>query len=81
MNDAPAASRIYESSRRPNEERELASGCLASISLAEIQAARGRYYVVCRNEDALASRGEALIELSQRVLNRLPGSCALAAKK
>jgi len=81
MKDASAASHIYQSSRRPNEEKELAGGCLASVTPAEIQAARGRYYLVGRNEDPLASRNDALIELSRNVLSRLPGPCALAAKK
>jgi len=81
MNDAPGASRVYQTSRRPNEEKPLAGFCLASVSPAEIQAARGRYYLVGRNDDALTTRGDALLELSQSVLNRLPGACSLAAKK
>lgn len=81
MKDAPAASRVYQNSRRPSEEKELAAGCLASVTPAEIQAARGRYYLVGRNEDPLASRNEALFELSRNVFNGLPGPCALAAKK
>ena len=81
MNDVTGASRIYQSSRRPNAEKELASGCLASITPAEILAARDRYYLVGRNEDPLASQSEALVELCRNVLNRLPGPCAFAAKK
>jgi len=81
MNDAPAASRVYQTNRRPNEEKELAAGCLASITPAEIQAARGRYYLVVRNDDPLAGRSDALMELSRNVLSGLPGPCALAAKK
>ena len=81
MKDASAAAHIYQSSRRLNAEKELASGCLASVTPAEIQAARGRYYLVGRNEDPLTSQTEALIELCRNALNRLPGPCALAAKK
>jgi hypothetical protein len=81
MKDASAASRTYQSSRRLNAEKELASGCLASVTPAEILAARGRYYLVVRDEDPLASQSDALIELGRNVLNRLPGSCAFAAKK
>lgn len=81
MKDASGALHIYQSGRRPNAEKELASGCLASVTPAEIQAARGRYYLVGRNEDPLAGRSDALIELCRNVLNRLPGSCAFAAKK
>lgn len=81
MKDASAASRVYQSNRRPNEEKELASGCLASVTPAEIQAARGRYYLVGRNENPLAKRSDGLIELSRNVLNGLPGSCPFAAKK
>jgi len=81
MKDAPAAFRVYQSNRRPNEERELASGCVASIAPAEIQVSRGRFYLVARNEDPAVSRNDALIELSRNVLARLPGSCAIAAKK
>ena len=81
MKDALAASHIYQSNRRLNVEEELASGCLASVRPAEIQAARGRYYFVGRNEDPLASQSEALIELGRNVLNKLPGPCAFAAKK
>jgi len=81
MKDASAASYIYQSSRRPKAEKELASGCLASVTPAEIQVARDRYYLVGRNEDPLASQSGALIELCQNVLNKLPGSCAFAAKK
>jgi len=81
MKDASAASHVYQSSRRLNAENELASGCLASVTPTEIQAARGRYYLDGRNEDPLASRSDALIELCRNVLNRLPGPCAFAAKK
>jgi len=81
MKDASGASHIYQSSRRPNEEKELASSCLASVTPAEIQAARGRYYLVGRNEDPLASQSGVLIELCRNVLDRLPGPCAFAAKK
>jgi hypothetical protein len=81
MKDASAASRIYQSSRRLNAEKELAGGCLASVTPAEILAARGRYYLVARNEDPLASQSDALIELGRSVLNRLTGPCAIAAKK
>jgi hypothetical protein len=81
MKDASAASRIYQNSRRLNAEKELASGCLASVTPAEILAARGRYYLVVRNEDPLASQNDALIELGRNVLNRLPGPCAFAPKK
>jgi len=81
MKDASGASHIYQSSRRLNAEKELASGCLASVTPAEILTARGRYYLVSRNEDPLASQSDALIELCRNVLNRLPGPCAFAAKK
>jgi hypothetical protein len=81
MKDAPAASRVYQSNRRPQEETELGSGCVASIASAEIQVARGRFYLVARNEDPMAGRSDALIELSRNVLAGLPGPCAIAAKK
>ena len=81
MKDAPGASRIYQSSLRPNSEKELASGCLASVTPAEIQVAKGGYYLVGRNEDPLASGSDALVELCRNVLNRLPGPCAFPAKK
>ena len=80
MKDAAGASHIYHSSRRPNAEKELVAGCLASVTQAEILAARDRYYLVVRNEDPLASQGDALIELGRNVLNRLPGACAFATK-
>jgi len=81
MKDASGASHVYQSSRRPTAEKELAGGCLASITATEIQSARGRYYVVARNEDPLASQSDTLIELSRNVLNRLEGPCAFPAKK
>ena len=81
MKNASAASRVYQSNRRLNAEKELASGCLASVTPTEIQAARGGYYLVGRNEDPLASQSNALIELCREVLNGLPGPCAFAAKK
>ena len=81
MNDPSGASRVYQSSRRPNQEGELSSGCTASITPAEILTARGRYYLVVRNDDPLASQGTSLMELARNVLNLLPGPCAVAAKK
>jgi len=81
MKDASAASHVYQSSRRPNAERELASGCVASVTATETQVARGRYYLVGRNEDPLAGPSDALVELSRNVLNGLQGPCAFAAKK
>ena len=80
MKDAPAASHLYQSSRRPNAEKELAGGCLASVRPTEIQAARGRYYFVARNEDPLARQSDALTELGRNVLNSLPGPCAFVVK-
>jgi len=81
MRDPSAASRIYQSSRRLNAQKELASGCLASVTPTEIQVARGGYYLVGRNEDPLANRSDALIELCRNVLIGLPGTCAFPAKK
>ena len=81
MKDASAASYIYQGSRRLNAEKELASGCLASVTPAEILTARGRYYLVGRNEDPLAKQNDALVELGRDVLNRLPGACAGAGAK
>ena len=81
MKDTSGASSVYQSGRHVNAEREFASGCLASVTATEIQAARGRYYLVGRNEDPLASQSDALIELSRNALNRLPGPCAFGAKK
>lgn len=81
MKNPAAASRIYQINRRPNEETELAGGCLASVTPAEIQAAKGRYYLVGRNQDPLAKQNEALTELSRNVLSGLPGPCALTAKR
>ena len=81
MKNASGASRVYQSGRRPNAEKELSSGCLASVTPTEIQVARGSYYLVGRNEDPLASQSDALIELCRNMLNRLPGPCAFAAKK
>lgn len=78
MKEAQGASQIYQGSRHPNQERELAAGCLASIGSAEIQSAKGRYYLVVRNEDPLAKSSGSLIELSRHVLDTLPGSCAPA---
>lgn len=79
MKDASGASHIYQISRSPHAEKELAGGCIASVTPAEILTARGRYYLVGRNEDP-ASRSDALLELSRNVLNRLAGACAFAAK-
>ena len=81
MKNASGASRVYQSGRRPNAEKELSSGCLASVTPTEIQVARGSYYLVGRNEDPMASQGDALIGLCRNMLNRLPGPCAFAAKK
>ena len=81
MKDASGASRVYQSGRRPTAEKEFGGGCIASVTPTEIQFAKGRYYLVGRNEDPMASQSDALIELCRNVLNRLPGPCALAAKK
>jgi hypothetical protein len=81
MKDASAASSVYQTTRRVNAEKEFASGCLASVTATEIQASRGRYYLVGRNEDPLASQSDALIDLSRNVLDRLPGLCAFPANK
>ena len=81
MKDASGASRVYQSSRRPSAEREFGSGCIASVTPTEIQFAKGRYYLVGRNEDPMAGPSAALNELCRNVLNRLPGPCAFAAKK
>jgi hypothetical protein len=81
MKDASGASRVYQNSRRPNEESELAAGCLASVTPVEIQVARGLYYLVSRNDDPQAHSSDTLTELSRKVLEGLPGTCAFLAKK
>ena len=81
MDRASAASRVYQSSRRQNEEKEFAGGCVASVTPTEIQEAKGRYYFVGRNEDPLASRSNALIELSRSVLNRVSGAMCASRKE
>jgi len=81
MKNASGASRVYQSGRRPTAEKEFGNGCLASVTPTEIQAARGGYYFVGRNEDPLASQSDALIELCRNMLNKLPGPCAFPAKR
>jgi hypothetical protein len=81
MKNAEGATRVYQSSRRVDAEKELSSGCVGSVTVTEIQVARGGYYLVGRNEDPLAKQSDGLVELCRKVLNGLPGACALAAKK
>jgi hypothetical protein len=81
MKDSQAASRVYQNSRRPSAEKELSGGCLAGITPSEVETARGRYYLVARNDNPRAGQGDALTELSRKVFNGLPGPCAVAAGK
>jgi len=81
MKDAPAASRVYQSSRHPNLEKELTGGCIASVGPSAVEAAKGRYYLVGRNDDPLATRNDALIALSRKILEPLPGPCVPGAKR
>ncbi len=76
MRDADAATRVYASGRRPQSERELTPGCVASVMPAEVQVAKGRYYLLGRNEDPLAAEGVALTELARNTVARLAGECA-----
>jgi hypothetical protein len=75
MKAPESASGIYTYNRRPGAEADLVPGCLAGITDAEIQLARGSYYLVCRNEDPMARNRLRLIELARQIAGRLPGDC------
>ena len=62
MKDAEAAGALYGATRRPEVERDL-SGRRASVSPAEVTLAEGRYYVVCRNDDPMATDNRSLVDL------------------
>jgi hypothetical protein len=81
MKDAAAAASVYAAGRRPKAEKELTNGCVATVMPTEVQVAKGRYYLVGRNEDPLASQGEALLNLTGRALATLPGECTPARKE
>lgn len=75
MNGPKSAFAVYSHNRRFGTESELVPSCPAGISDAEIQLARGSYYLVCRNEDPMAKNRGRLIELAQQIVERLPGDC------
>ncbi|RPI23030.1 MAG: hypothetical protein EHM61_20770 [Acidobacteria bacterium] len=77
MKDGESASAIYTYTRRTGKEAELLPGCLAGITPAEVQLARGTYYLVCRNEDPMAKRSPSLRELALQLAERLPGDCGV----
>ncbi|GEM_PF-3019780 len=73
MRDPSAAASLYSYLRRTNAETEIRPGCRASVTPSEVLLAKGRYYLACRNEDPLATRGVAVGELAERIADRLAG--------
>jgi len=75
MKSPESAFAIYSYNRRPGTEAELVPTCLAGITDAEVQLARGSYYLVCRNEDPMAKNRLRLVELASQIAGRLTGDC------
>jgi hypothetical protein len=73
MKDSRAAALLYGGMRRPEAEAELIPGCVGSITPAEVLLAKGRYFLLCRNEDPMAVDGAAVRDLASRIAARLPG--------
>ena len=71
MKDAAAASGLYNATRRPEVEKDL-DGTPASLSSAEIILAKGPFYLVCRNDDPMATDNASLIDLGVKIAGRLP---------
>jgi len=75
MKAPESASAIYTCNRRAGSETELLKGCPAGVTDAEVQLARGPYYLVCRNEDPMARTRSHLVELARQIAEGLPGDC------
>ena len=71
MKDAQSAAALYGATRRPEVEKEVA-GHRASVSPAEIILAKGRCYLVCRNDDPMATDNTSLVDLCAKVARRIP---------
>ncbi|MFB3905354.1 MAG: DUF6599 family protein [Acidobacteriota bacterium] len=77
MKGSESASAIYSFNRRAGTEANLLPGCVAGITDAEIQLARGSYYLVCRNEDPMSKSRQHLVDLARQIAERLPGNCGV----
>ncbi len=75
MKGPESAFALYSYNRRSGTESELVPSCVAGITDAEVQLARGSYYLVCRNEDPMARNRVRLIELARQFAGRLTGDC------
>jgi hypothetical protein len=72
MRDSQAAAQMYGQMRRPESEMEILPDLRGSVAQAEVILAKGRYFLVCRNEDPMATDGAAVRELALRIAERLP---------
>jgi hypothetical protein len=71
MKDPTAAVALYAATRRPDVEKDW-DGSPASVGPAEIILAKGPYYLVCRNDDPMATNNDALVKLCSKVTRALP---------
>lgn len=77
MKDAPSAAALYSYMRPAGSERDLAAGCRGSLLGSDVRLAKGRHYLVCRNEDPMATENAAVRDLCARVAARLDGTCGV----
>jgi hypothetical protein len=77
MKDSESAAALYSHMRRPEGEREIAPGCLGSLSDSGVRMARGSHYLACRNEDPMAEGGGEASALCAQLAGRLTGECGV----
>ena len=77
MKDVPSAAALYSYMRPAGSEADLAAGCRGSLAGSEAKLAKGRHYLVCRNEDPMAKESAAVRDLCARVAARLDGPCGV----
>jgi len=80
MRDTAAAAGLYSSIRRPGSEAEIAPGCTASFGETEVRVARGGRYLVCRDENPMATDDGPVRDLCTRLVARIEGECGVGTR-
>ncbi len=75
MKDDVAANGIYTYMRRLGTEETIAGGCRGSLTDAQVQISRGRFFLVCRHAGPIADDGGLIRDLCSRLVARLEGTC------
>ncbi len=75
MNDPDAAAGIFSYIRNSGRQTEIVRGCRGTLTESEAKLSKGRFLLICRDEDPMSADPLILSDLAGRLSDRLEGAC------